>query len=143
MIAKAKVLTSEAEKEEGGFGQLECRAHFLSGGGGWELGPPFPWPVSGPTLVIHPRQWGFPPGRLHSFSIRSLMAHPVQHTLALPEPLLNCLGSLQTLDCWLQVGREHRIDLLWEGAQPSPTPRVTTGTKEEDIPRTGGRDSGC
>lgn len=130
MIAKAKVLTSEAEKEEGGFGQLEFRAHFLSGGGGWELGAPFPWPLSGPTLVIHPRQWGFPPGRLHS-------------SLALPEPLLNCLGSLQTLDCWLQVGHEHRIDLLWEGAQPSPIPRVTIGTKEEDIRRTGGRDSGC
>lgn len=96
-IAKAKVLTSEAEKEEGRFSRPEFRAHFFVGAAGGEAGSfppggPF-WSNSGHSSCDG---GAFPPSRLHSFSIRPLKAHPAQHTLALPEPPCNCLGSLQT-----------------------------------------------
>lgn len=128
-IAKAKVLTSEAEKEEGGFSWPEFRAHFLLGrqGRSWVLPPRGPFLAKLWPLILD--RGAFLPAGCTPFQSGPSRPHPAQHTLALPEPPCNCLGSLQTPDCRFQVGGECPTDLLWEEAWPSPTPRATTGTK--------------
>lgn len=99
--AKAKVLTPEAEKEEGGFGRHEFRAHFLSGEC-WVL------PSHGPFLAglnMHPRGWGFPPGGLHS--LKSCPSQPTSKNAPCPAhpsplqglPSLNSLGAVRSRCC--------------------------------------------
>lgn len=118
-IEKAKVFTTQAEKEEGGRGQPECPGPEAA-----------PHQVAlGPFLATpaHPRCWAFLPSGPPSLQFLSFPAcsppphRPPAQQAPVPQgpPSLSSLGSLQVRRSQFWVGGEHRAD-----PRPSPVPRL-------------------